>query len=83
MLALKMRCNKLHARFMTRQGRRPQARSVKVGTVGNGILVKKNLTGELWQRAVSMSVRREAASSENTACARGVLRKVQDMATSK
>ncbi|SIT38215.1 hypothetical protein BN2476_170020 [Paraburkholderia piptadeniae] len=56
LLALKMRCNKLHARITTRQGRRPQARSVTVGSVGNGILVKKNLTGELRQRAALMSL---------------------------
>jgi hypothetical protein len=30
-----------------------------------------------------MSLKREAAGGENTACARGVLRRVQDMATSK
>jgi hypothetical protein len=55
-----------------RQGRRPQARSVKVGLDGNGILVKKNLTSSfgIGRRHARLY---EAAGCENTACARGVL----------
>lgn len=65
----------------TRQGRRPQARSVGVGADGNGILVKKNLSGGPRNQATSSNTRLPIAKIRRAP--KGVLQRARDLATSK